>query len=143
MFYKSLFAGAIALAFSAAFSSPSLAQMRSPQAQEDISQSVELSQRNDPRSPLRRGDQPEIFENTDLEPIDGDEETGGNSVEFFLRLNTELFVNGGDLVEFEVPIRYAPNDRLSMQASPIIKYFPENAEEEFDYGFKFAVEYRL
>lgn len=143
MFCKFLFSGAITLAFSGVLSAPSFAQTPDSLSLDSDSKSVELSQRNDPTSPRRRRDQPEIFENTDLEPIDGDEDTGGNNVEFFLRLNTELFVNGGDLVEFEVPIRYAPSDRLSMQASPIIKYFPENAEEEFDYGFKFAVEYRL
>lgn len=111
---------------------------------------TEIAQANNPQdssSPRRRPEDPRPFEETEEETIednlDSEAGEGGSDVEFFLRLNTELFVNGGDLVEFEVPIRYAASERLFMQASPIIKYFPESSEENFDYGFKFAVEYQL
>ena len=60
-----------------------------------------------------------------------------------MRLNTELFANSGDLVEFLVPVRYNPSERLALEAVPVIKYFPESTSDEFDYGIKFAVEYRL
>lgn len=146
--------GAIALfcsvAGSFALGSAAIAQSTTLTESSTLESPTEIAQDNNPqdsRSPRRRPEDPRPFEETEEETIedelDLEAEQAGNDVEFFLRLNTELFVNGGDLVEFEVPIRYAASDRLFMQASPIIKYFPESSEENFDYGFKFAVEYQL
>ncbi|MEL6352577.1 MAG: hypothetical protein AAFR58_12505 [Cyanobacteria bacterium J06627_28] len=160
--------GAIALIASTAVSSSASAQVNSsvvpsvselssslptgslPMEQERHSETAEIAQVNAPDSPRRR-DEIEPLVNG-AEESTAEESTEGamaeaasvdNSVDVFFRFNTELFVNGGDLIEVELPIRYSPSDRLSMQASPVIKYFPENAEENFDYGFKFAVEYQL
>ncbi|MEL7141955.1 MAG: hypothetical protein AAFY33_07940 [Cyanobacteria bacterium J06643_4] len=160
--------GAIALIASTAVSSSASAQVNSsvvpsvselssslptgslPMDRERHSETAEIAQVNAPDSPRRR-DEIEPLVNG-AEESTAEESTEGamaeaalvdNSVDVFFRFNTELFVNGGDLIEVELPIRYSPSDRLSMQASPVIKYFPENAEENFDYGFKFAVEYQL
>jgi len=103
-----------------------------------------VAQRNQRDPALRR----DSLEDDDLEELnDGDSEdlnaVGGTPVTFSVRLNTELFANSGDLVEFLVPVRYNPSERLALEAVPVIKYFPESTSDEFDYGIKFAVEYRL
>lgn len=149
--YKPLFSGAIALTCFAAlgsfFSSGAIAQERAPlsqqaaQLQSTNALEQQVAQRN-PRDPIFRRDDPSLLEEEGPGDLDDalEDET---PVTFSLRLNTELFVNGGDLVEFLVPIRYSPSDQLALEAVPVIKYFPESTAEEFDYGIKFAVEYRL
>jgi hypothetical protein len=173
MLYKVALAGAIALGCSAAFGFNSSAQAQalpatpvaneqpstssavlapsttssltvSPSADQLVSQSLETSQSpTNPQDPSQPG---ESIDDDTIDPLVEDvaEETAeGTPVRFYVRLNTELYTNGGDLVEFMLPIRYNPSDRLALEAVPVIKYFPESAEEEFDYGIKFAVEYQL
>lgn len=154
MMYKSLFAGAFALTCFAAFgSSAAIAQEASPEtsstttpettAQARVSTSAEqLFAQRSPGSTPRRDNDPSLLDGG-VEELDEEIDDEGNPVTFAVRLNTELFVNSGDLVEFLVPIRYSPSDRLAMEAVPVIKYFPESSEEEFDYGIKFAIEYQL
>ncbi|NJM99356.1 MAG: hypothetical protein HC800_21440 [Phormidesmis sp. RL_2_1] len=105
-----------------------------------------LAQR-DPQDPAQRDDSlagDDLAELTEVAGTDGEAAASGAApVSVSLRLNTELFVNSGDLVEFLVPIRYDPSDRLALEVVPVMKYFPESTSEEFDYGIKFAVEYRL
>ena len=144
MLKKLIFASAIALVCSAAFASGASAQEQTQLATELAVQSTvqsadtQIAQR-DPRSPERRRD---VLEDDDLETLN-DADVASNPVTVSLRLNTELFANSGDLVEFLVPVRYNPSDRLALEAVPVLKYFPESTADEFDYGIKFAVEYRL
>lgn len=64
-------------------------------------------------------------------------------VEFYLRLSTEVFRHGDDNVEFHLPVRYAPTDRLNLEVAPFVKYQPDDDENDIDYGIRAAVEYRL
>ena len=156
------FAGAIALITSAAVSFPVSAQVQSSvvtsvselssnllTGQERYDETAEMAQINAPTSPRRRDENEPLVNGVEEGVDDSDEgavavaDPADSSVDVFFRFNTGLFVNGGDLIEVELPIRYAHSDRLSVQASPVIKYFPENARENFDYGFKFALEYQL
>lgn len=73
--------------------------------------------------------------------LPGDTEV--REVEVYLRLSTEIFRYGDDNVEFQVPVRYRPSDDLSLEISPFMKYQPEDAEHDLDYGVRAAVEYRL
>jgi hypothetical protein len=151
MLKKSFVTGAIAIACSAVFMMPTFAQVPTsiPQvhqlAAEQLLEEQPLAQR-DPQEPSQRDDS---LEDSELEELNEEntaaEETASNEtpVTVSLRLNTELFANSGDLVEFLVPIRYDPSDRLALEAVPVMKYFPESSSEEFDYGIKFVVEYRL
>jgi hypothetical protein len=116
----------------------------SPSADQLVSQSPETAQSpTNPQDPSQPG---ESLDDDTIDPLVEDvagETAAGTPVRFYVRLNTELYTNGGDLVEFMLPVRYNPSDRLALEAVPVIKYFPESADEEFDYGIKFAVEYQL
>ena len=136
-------AGAIALAVGAIFGTSAIAQETVLLSTEGNSQiTAQQTTQRDPRDPIFRRDDPTLLEEGGPEELEESLDSGAE-VTYSIRLNTELFVNSGDLVELLLPIRYSPSDRLALEAVPVIKYFPESTEEEFDYGFKFAVEYRL
>lgn len=144
--YKPLFAGAVALTCFAAFgSNAAIAHETAQDISAEATPTAEqlMIVQRDPRDPVRRDDDSTIIEEGGVEDLEEEVVDDGNGVTFAVRLNTELFVNSGDLVEFLVPIRYSPSDRLAMEAVPVIKYFPESTDEEFDYGIKFAIEYQL
>lgn len=182
MLNKPVFAGAIAIACSAVFSSAAFAQESSQeQFQEHFQEQLSATQVQQPSEQTlgeqQLSEQPNqldgqlvaqqvsqgssdpstpstpdssSLEDNILEPLNEGEnvpeaatEETGTPVTFSVRLNTELYVNGGDLYELWLPVRYNPSDRLAIEASPVIKYFPESTTDEMDYGFKFAVEYRL
>ena len=65
------------------------------------------------------------------------------TVEFFLRMSTEIFRYGDDNVELQLPMRYRPSGRVNLEVSPFLRYQPEDDTHNLDYGVRAAVEYRL